>query len=167
LGILSASKKRTVEMAKKSRPAKKDAMPYVVAFVVCQHVLVEKDDVNSAIRIVDTVTLPAESPLKAGDSILLPGLSMLLILKSGDARGKLEMKLRLVTPESPPVRHEAAAITFSFAEPPESGMNSRVEPLSIVWAGQGLYLFEVTVGDELLARTPLRIRVDDTKAKKG
>jgi hypothetical protein len=154
------AKKRKSVGSKLRKPATNDAMPYVIALVVCENILVESDQAASAVRIVDTVTLPADAAnASVGEGIVLPGLRLLCITKAGDARGEREHVLRLITPESPPVAHDAATWSFTYSEPPESGQNTRIAPLQFVWAGQGLYHFELVVGGTVLAHTPIRIRV--------
>jgi hypothetical protein len=58
------------EMAKngrsKPKSAKKETLPYVIAFVVCEKVLTEPDHVVSAIRIVDTVSLLRGAGIRTG-----------------------------------------------------------------------------------------------------
>lgn len=150
--------KRAKSVGKKRKPMPDEALPYVIAFLLCEHVLVETDNVSSAIRIVDTITLPSDSPMEVGHGLVLPGLTIFVVTKAGEARGEREHVLRLVTPESPPVKHDALTWTFRYSDPPESGQNSRLAPLSVVWAGYGLYHFEVLVGGKVLARTPLLLK---------
>jgi hypothetical protein len=140
----------------KAKPTTNDAMPYATAFVMCENVLFEPDSVPTAIRIVDIVTI--DQVLPVGQGIVLPSLSLLLIMKAGEARGERTFTLRVVTPEEPPVVHSLVTWSFTFAAPPESGQTNRLYPISVIWAGYGLYYFEVVIGDRVLARTPIRLR---------
>jgi hypothetical protein len=157
-----------IKMSKQRKPAKpkptaNDATPYVVAFVICENVLFEPDGVASAIRIVDVVTAGEAPPI--GEGLVLPHLSLLLIMKAGEARGERTFLLRLVTPETPTVRHPAVTWSFTFTDPPESGQTNRLHPLSVVWAGEGLYHFEVASGDRVLAHTPFRLKLAEAAPK--
>jgi len=140
-------------------------MPYVVAFVICENALIETDNVLSAVRIVDTATFGTDQVPPVGQSLVLSSLDMVLILKAGDARGERTFRLRLITPE--PVEHYSETWTHIFTAPPESGQSMRLRPVSIVWAGEGLYYFEVVAENSVLARTPLHIKLAQAESEAG
>jgi hypothetical protein len=151
-------------MAKSRKQITKKALPYVTAFLVCEKALMETDHVASAIRIVDILNLASDQNLEVGHGAVFPMLTLLVITKAGEARGERQFTLKLVTPEPGPVKHSVGTWTTNFADPPESGQNLRFTPVGVVWAGEGLYYFEVSVDESVLARTPLRINVGPAAA---
>jgi hypothetical protein len=155
--MMQMAKKRK-STGKEQKPVQNEALPYVIAFVVCERILVEADNITSAIRIIDTITIGVDQTPPVGESAAFT-LSMLLILKAGDARGERTLNVRVVTPERPPVTHPVTNWTFTFNDPDESGQNMRIAPLYLIWAGDGLYYFEVVVGGTVLARTPIRVKL--------
>jgi hypothetical protein len=133
----------------------------------CEKLLVEQDNVNSVIRIVDTINitpLPGQK-LKRGGLMPLP-LALLLMVKAGDARGKREMQLRLVSP-SGKVFKTVAELEFNLSDPPEGGANFKASPVLLKWDKEGLYWFEFLLEGKLFARVPLRVNVvkPDTQAQ--
>jgi len=73
--------------------------PYLVAALLCEKVLQEKDGTISVIRMIDRITLTVntlDSPETIPSTII--NLSALISLKSGSARGKGIVKLRVETP---------------------------------------------------------------------
>ncbi len=142
-------------MAKKRTPDKKRSLPYLAAALLCERVLIEPDHVTSAIRIVDTVTLPGE-PLPEAGAVLALNLSLLLIFKSGAARGERQLRLRLVNPSRK--GEDVARPVINFTEPPEGGTAMSI-PLLLKWEREGLYWFEVLLEGKLYTRIPLRVRI--------
>lgn len=73
--------------------------PYLIAALICEKVLQEKDGTISIIRIVDRITLNA--PASHSPETLPPtqvSLSALIALKSGSARGRHTVKWIVETP---------------------------------------------------------------------
>lgn len=73
--------------------------PYLVAALLCEKVLQEKDGTISVIRMIDRITLTVNTldlPETIPSTII--NLSALISLKSGSARGKGIVKLRVETP---------------------------------------------------------------------
>jgi hypothetical protein len=147
---MSASKSRSVK-----KGLEKTALPYATALVVCERVLVESDGVPSAIRIVDAMSVVPDRMPSLGEGIVFTELGLLFIVKAGEARGPRTFSLKLSTPE--PVQHELLNWDFTFTDPAEGGQNLRFSPLSMIWAGEGVYYFDVLLGDDRLARTPFRL----------
>jgi hypothetical protein len=71
--------------------------PYVQAACVAENVLIEQDNVASAIRITDTMNMVVPTDLPAGAQINAQ-LKVLLSLKSGDVKGHFDVELVLVSP---------------------------------------------------------------------
>src|SRR5436853_519151 len=73
--------------------------PYLIAALLCEKILQEKDEAVSIIRIVDRVTVTA--PASASPEILPPvplNLSAFISFKSGSAKGRHTVKWRIETP---------------------------------------------------------------------
>lgn len=138
--------------------------PYIQVAAFCEKVLHEADGVLSLIRIVDTINQEvqvrgASSPEaieKAIQSVppLLCQLTLVLALKSGEAKGPHQVKIipRLPTGEA----KTPFSRTFYF-EGEEKGANL-VLNFNFEFPYEGLYWFEVYLNEDLLTRLPLRVR---------
>ena len=87
-----------------------------------------------------------------------------LLLKCGKAKGRRTFRLRLRGPSGQ--TYDGGEISFDFTGGPDSGHHIRM-PLRVVWEQEGLYWFEILAGDELFARTPLRVRIADSDSAPG
>lgn len=131
--------------------------PWVIVAAFCEKLLIEKDDVSSAIRIVDQYTIPSELPTGAPPDalpeILVQGL---ISLRSGDVVGTQKVKLIMENPlgerkELSPEGGWPAVFTGG-----EHGVNIRLQFMLGV-KNYGLCWFDVICDDELLTRMPLRL----------
>jgi hypothetical protein len=143
-------------MAKTRKPPKSRAMPELGGWFICEKVLIEQDLVSSAIRIVDIVDLPSDAPLELGRLVSLP-LTVVLIIKNGPARGRVDFTVRLRTPTGETATGEKP-LELLFSGAADTGHHVRM-PLRIKWTGEGLYWFELVSGETVFARTPLRVRI--------
>jgi hypothetical protein len=132
--------------------------PWVQAACICEHVLIEPDNVSSLIRVVDTYTLPFAPdapPVNVPPGVpLVVQLTAFISLKSGDVVGDFEVGLRLTEPDETeqPVRKW----------PVELRGGEHGATLKIVFAlGKpklGLYWFDVLWEDDVLTRIPFRLK---------
>jgi len=128
--------------------------PFLQAALFCDKVLQEQDGTLSAIRIIDRVLQTYQGPeITEGMPSVKINISVLVALKSGDFRGKKELK---ITPKSP-----SGLIMPGFSGPllfegDERGVNV-ILMYSFDTKEEGLYWFDVQLDDELLTRMPLRI----------
>jgi hypothetical protein len=141
--------------------------PFVAAAFICEKVLQEKDEVFSAIRIVDTFTmrvegqpLPAQPSAETGNLGLIAGslldLTLLVILKGGDVKG--EYKIDIVA--HPPDGAQPASLPGEWLvafDGGESGSTLVVRFAMPTAAPVGLYWFDVIWQGETLTRVPLRL----------
>jgi hypothetical protein len=136
-------------------------MPHVSIAALCERVLTEKDNVLSLIRLVDTFTpeslpqnanLPQNTPLKF---VPVAHFVVVVILKSGEAKGKYQVALRLQGP-SGKQQPLGDAVPFVF-EGGEQGA-SLLADVTIPADQPGLAWIDVLVDDEALTRIPFRIR---------
>jgi hypothetical protein len=129
--------------------------PWLQTAVFCDRVLHEKDDVISLIRIVDRFTVTAEGPepparMPAGGQLNVTGM---LMFKSGFARGSYPVKIVGRTPNNRPTREIELPM---FLEGEDRGVNLGFQ-MTIQNLEEGLYWFDVMVGDRVVTRMPLRV----------
>ncbi len=129
--------------------------PYIQAATLCDQVIEEKSGVLSLIRIIDTIMhtearpdAPAEMP-----PVTYP-LKLVLMLKSGRARGRHEIK---VFPEMPSGEVKEPFVQSVQMEGEERGANSVIN-MMFTGTMEGLYWFNVHFDDTLLTRIPLRVK---------
>lgn len=128
--------------------------PFLAAAFFCENILEDKDGTLSAIRIVDRVTQQATGPGAPKDMPpLTVTLWMLVVLRSGKARGRRTISLR---PEGPSGRQAPPMELSVHFEGEERGQNFRTQ-IGFVAEDEGLYWFDVLLEDELLTRVPLRV----------
>jgi hypothetical protein len=138
----------------KSRSRKQDTLPLCTAMLVCEQAIQGKDDVFSAIRIVDTITLQPSDELETNQNVEMPALKLLVMLKQGDANGQFKLLMACTDPNGNKTPIGAAVV--NFVGNADSGSNM-ITPVRIKWTGEGLYWIELTVDHRLIAKTPLRV----------
>jgi hypothetical protein len=129
--------------------------PYLTAAVLCEKVLREQDGVLSAIRMVDQVTQAATGPeVPAQMPPMTVNLTALLVIRSGEARGRHTISVR---PEDPSgVRSQAADVSVQFLG--EDRGPSLLLDVALEVTQEGLYWIDVILNDQtLLTRMPLRV----------
>jgi hypothetical protein len=128
--------------------------PYLSAAVICERVLEEKDGVVTLVRLIDRFTITLQGP-EAPATLPPTPISLIAVvwLRSGEARGSYTLKLR---PELPSGQTLDAAQLTVHLEGEERGTRS-VFTLNLVAEQEGLYWFDVLLGDTLLTRIPFRI----------
>jgi len=125
--------------------------PYLAMAVLCEKVLDEKDGVLSAIRIVDRMVYAAHGPDAPQEMPPVPvNIQALISFKSGQVRGEYIVKIKSNDPEklevSMPIRLEGD----------ERGANVILN-LGFTAKKEGLFWFDVFLGDKLITRIPLRL----------
>jgi len=130
--------------------------PYLAAALLCEKVLVEKDEVLSAIRIVDRIVHTARG---ASAPELMPPLNvdlrLLLVFKSGPAHGSRNVSVRLAQP-SGRVQQPVLLPIFLEGGDGDRGANLLIE-VRFQALEDGLYWFDILLNEELITRVPLRI----------
>ena len=128
--------------------------PYVQAATFCDTVIEDKSGALSLIRLVDRVThtvhgpgAPAEMP-----EVHYP-LKLVLMLKSGLARGRHELK---IVPELPSAELKQPFTTSVHFEGEERGQNIIMD-ISFPFKMEGVHWFNVYLDDTLLTKVPLRV----------
>ena len=128
--------------------------PWLATAVFCEKVLIEKDGVPSIIRVVDRIMMTASGaapPEKMPLTTL--NVTAFIALKSGFAKGNMEIKL---------IGHKPSQQVFAtttlpvFLEGDEHGANAVLE-VAMQVNEDGLYWFDVLIGERLVTRMPLRV----------
>lgn len=132
--------------------------PYVVSALFCEKVLREADGVNSAIRIIDRITATFSGSENADEMPPIPvNLNFFLSIKSGSARGPVEVQLTLTGPDGIERPEPLVSREFHF----ESGTRGQnvIANLNLEITEAGPYWMNVYVGGSVRTRTPLEIIV--------
>ena len=129
--------------------------PYIQVSCFCEKVIEDKSGVLSLIRIIDTLEHGAAGPTPPNDMPPFSfSLTLVLMLKSGAARGRYNLR---VVPELPNgTGHEPFLATVHF-EGEEKGQNI-VMSLNFQFTLEGLYWFNVYIDETKLTAIPLRVK---------
>lgn len=137
--------------------------PYIQMAGLCEQVIEDKTGALSLIRIIDTIThtearpdAPIEMP-----PVTYP-MKMVIMLKSGRARGRHEIK---IVPELPSGENKAPLIRSIHMEGEERGFNSIIN-MMFTFTMEGLHWFNVYLDDSLLTRIPLRVKYNRVVTQK-
>ena len=128
--------------------------PYLLAALICEKVLQEKDEAVSIIRIVDRITLTVPASISPETLPPVPlNLSVFMSFKSGNAKGRRTVKWRTETPSGIKLPEQIFPALF---EGEDRGVNL-ILALNLIVDQEGVYWFDVLLEDELLTRIPLRV----------
>jgi hypothetical protein len=129
--------------------------PFLAAALLCERVLTEQDGVVSLIRIVDRLTqtvvgpgAPAEMPPVRVD------WQLVLIFKSGAARGRSEVALQLEAPSG--LKLGDRMVLPVFFEGEDRGVQL-IAGLQLDLREEGLYWIDVLLDGSLVTRVPFRV----------
>jgi hypothetical protein len=126
--------------------------PYVGAALICERVLVESDGVLTAVRIVDTFTLPPEPTLPPG---MEGGIqfTILVMLKAGDVRGPSRLEINIRYPSG---KREELSKPSIVLEGEDRGANI-VAQTTFAIKEWGLHWFDLFWEGQALTSIPLRL----------
>jgi len=131
--------------------------PHLSLAVLCERVLQEGDGVPSLIRVVDRITQSAVGPEAPEAMPPVPvALTLALAFKSGAARGRHAIRVRL---EPPSGLQQPSEVSFPVLfEGEDKGVNI-FSPLNMIAEQEGLYWLDIYVdeAEEPITRVPLRI----------
>ena len=129
--------------------------PYIQMAGLCEQVIEDKTGVLSLIRVIDTITHTEARPDAPVDMLPVTyPMKMVLMLKSGRARGRHELK---IIPELPSGEVKPPLTQSIQMEGEERGTNNIINML-FTFTMEGLYWFNIYLDDSLLTRIPLRIK---------
>jgi len=130
--------------------------PYLNAALLCERVLVERDGVITAVRLIDRVTVMALSSGAPAPELLPPSsvsFHLLVIMRSGVFKGTAPIRLVIYSPSEKEIGQSS---TDAFFEGDDRGVNL-ISPLQFQVAEDGLYWISVYCAEELKTRIPLRV----------
>ena len=129
--------------------------PYIQAAVLCEQVIEDKTGALSLIRIIDTIT---HTEARQDAPVDMPPttypMKMVIMLKSGRARGRHELK---ICPELPSGELKQP-ITQSVQMEGEERGNNHIINMIFTFTIEGLYWFNIYLDDVILTKIPLRIK---------
>jgi len=129
--------------------------PYVQAACFCDMALRDNTGVLSLIRITDTLTHTERGPLPSEEMPPVPyKLTLVLMLKSGNARGRYDLK---IIPELPSGETQDPFTVSVHFEGEERG-HEVVANMPFIFTYEGLYWFNVYLGEEKLTAIPYRVK---------
>lgn len=142
---------------KKNTPSK---LPVCVAFLMCERVIVAEDDQTlSAIRIVDSISLPPDAAQQGREGAELPALKLLAIIKKGEASEEINLKLICADPTGKKDTVGTSLVTMESDDPMMT--TSLVTSVRVINIKKGIYWIELLANDSLIARTPLKVNILD------
>jgi hypothetical protein len=127
--------------------------PYIGAAFLCEYALLDQDNVPSAIRIIDRVTL---SPPEPDAPTQMPAFSlhcwaMLIVRAPQPSRARLELQPLKTDGTALPPLGEEIVLTGTPAS-----INVRIE-MGLIISNPGIYWFEVRLDGRLENRFPLEV----------
>ena len=135
----------------------KNEGPYVQAAAFCEKVLEENDGALSLIRMVDTVT---HTTKRADAPEEMPNIQIstnaVISLKSGGESGDFTARMELISPSGEKIE----TLSNDFKLKGAGHGRNIVVNLSFEAKEEGVYFFDVFVGENLVTRMPLRIRYE-------
>ena len=132
--------------------------PYLLAAVICERVMEEKDGVKSAIRMIDQLNRTAVGPNPPPEmEPFQKELGLLLRFKAGGARGTYQVEIRLRKPSRTESDAELGMIhTIHFPGPDDSGLDI-IGNLMLQIDEVGTWWFDVYLNEKRVVRIPLRV----------
>ena len=128
--------------------------PYLKTAVFCESVIEGKDGVLSLIRIIDRMTATAAgSEAPADMPVIRRQMTAVLMLVSGRATGREDVKLEVEEPSG--ARRQLWSGT-AHMEGADRGQNLILQ-FETELKAEGLYWFDVFIGEQLLTRMPFRV----------
>ena len=121
---------------------------------LCERALQEKDGIISLIRVIDRVTHTRAGPDAPAEMPPFPyGMTAVIMLVSGQARGRHELKIE---PEQPSGLKKQPFTATVHMEGEDKGQNV-VMNMRMTFDQEGLWWFNVYLNDQLLTRMPFRV----------
>jgi len=129
--------------------------PYVQAALLCERVVQESGGRVTIVRLIDRVVTPAAVPLAQIPPTIV-SCHAVIILKTGSRPGNYKLRLLLKSPSNRPLREFSLPIILPDEE--DQGINV-VMPIQFTANEEGVYWFEVRLGDEELPLTKTSLRL--------
>lgn len=144
------------------RSLRREDGPYLITAALCEKVLVEKNNTASLIRIVDqmVVQMPPTVQLPGGVVPSVPqvqptvALVLAVMFKNGKLDGTRELRVAVIAPSG--LRATESRTTLLFQGGEAGGVNAFVN-LVMGLGEEGVYWFEIWLGDDFQTKCPLRV----------
>lgn len=128
--------------------------PYLQAAVLCEKVIEDKEGILSLIQIIDRTTVTVQGPDAPEKMPPVPlNAQLVLMFKTGFAKGSHQVKIRAKTPDGVPLPEVSLPIHL---EGDDRGTNL-ILPVQLVLKEEGLYWFDIFIGERLVTRVPFRL----------
>jgi hypothetical protein len=142
-------KKKPLSDTRKVRRTSK--RPWIAVATICERALIENDKTASVVRIIDTITVEADS------SEMPPGIAkvtLFVMFRGGPAIGTKRFTLTGLSPSGETIITESRDVQL-LGEEHASILNIQLQTLV---SEVGLYWFEIRLDGNLETRVPLRGR---------
>jgi len=151
------TRKKTTKRSPK-RPLRENVFqdgPHLLTAVVCERVLVEKDGVKTAVRMVDRFTRTIMSSAPGLDTIppMTKQLTLLVRFKKGKSGSKHDLKLAMINPDGNSAGSLSNTIVF------EGGADRGVDMvlnLDVRFDQDGVYWIDLYLDEIRVTRIPMR-----------
>lgn len=131
--------------------------PYIQMAGFCDFVLEDKTGALSLIRVIDTLTHREVGPAAPPEMPeVRHTMKLILMLKSGRARGRHELK---IVPQLPSGEIKEPIQLSVHLEGEERGQNF-IADISFPFTMEGVYWFNVYLNDGLLTKIPFRVKYE-------
>jgi len=128
--------------------------PYLALAVFCESVIEDKHGVLSLIRVIDRTIVTATGSEAPETMPAFPmNATMVVAFKSGFAKGSHRVKIRPINPDG---KLFPEVMVPMHLEGDDRGQNL-ILPFRMVLEQEGLYWFEIYVGEALFTRMPFRV----------
>lgn len=128
--------------------------PYIQMAAFCDYVLEDKTGALSVIRIIDRFVHQLVGPDAPPEMPVVPyNFTLVIMLKSGRAKGRHEVT---IIPEEPSGQKLTPVTQSVLFEGGERGANIILRG-TFSFKMEGIYWFDILLGDTLLTRVPLRV----------
>jgi hypothetical protein len=151
-----ASESSSYEARKEPADREPDG-PFLVAALLCERVIEEKDGSVSAIRVVDEIRLDLETPEPGAVQVVVPlSLALLVAIRSAEIDRMYELSITLRTPSgkrrrlSPPGRLQPRGSV--------AGANF-IAKMQFATNEEGTHYFDIELDNRFLTRVPLNVVV--------
>lgn len=131
--------------------------PYLNAALLCERTIEEPDGVLTLVRLVDKVTA-GPTPGAQAEQEFQPfpvRLSLVVVLRRGDATGTYEVKVRPREPDGTELQASGVQVAFPGDDPGEA-VNVLIN-MGLGVQFEGLYWFDILINDRVVSRLSLRI----------
>jgi hypothetical protein len=135
-------------------PMSRNDGPFLALAIICERVLVERDDVMSLIRIFDQWII--KGPTEKMPSNTVVPFNLVLSFRAGRFRGAASVTIKETSPSDIVLWESTASVQFPIDKGDEQGSNL-LASLNLAAAEEGIYWFEISLENHVITRIPLKI----------